>query len=207
MSTVQKIGKVSLSLLALVFLLVYNFFHTGSLLASYMPPEYSWVGYLAAGGIELSVVALARQIGLRKNNAQDTTFFYIVLGMVVVVSALANAAMGFLAKYSEVPTIATILKLDWLEIIVWLAATALISFIVLSLAEILGQDLEASSNPTPGGIVKCSKCEFEAPWPTEKYKTERAANNALRGHKKAHNKKKPKVEEVSGEQYTRAKGN
>lgn len=177
---------VTVDILALLFLLVYNFVHTGSLLAAHVSPSLAWVGYLAAAGIELSIVALARQIGLRRNNAQDTTFFYFVLGMVVLVSALANASEGFLAKYGQVPTVEAIKSIDVFQFIVWMSATALISLIVLSLSEIFGQDVE---NAEKSGIVKCEDCGFKAEWPTDRYPTKRSAEQAYRGHRKVHKKK------------------
>lgn len=181
----QTALTVAIDVLALLFLLTYNFIHTGSLLASHVAPQFWWVGYLAAAGIELSVVALARQIGRRRNNAQDTTFFYIVLGMVVVVSALANASEGFLAKYGEVPTVSLISAIDPFQFVVWMAATALISLIVLSLSEIFGQDLE-NAEDWVGGVEKCDKCDWKATWPTEKYPTQSSAKSAVRGHSRVH---------------------
>lgn len=182
---VRTAATVTVDILALAFLLIYNFVHTGSLLASHVDPGLWWVGYLAAAGIELSVVALARQIGRRKHNAQDTTFFYIVLGMVVLVSALANASEGFLARYGNEPTIEAIKAIDPFQFIVWMAATALISLIVLSLSEIFGQDIE-SADAHPTGVEKCPQCKFKAEWPTEKYPTQASAEAAIRGHSRVH---------------------
>jgi hypothetical protein len=185
-TNIKTILSVTIDILALTFLLIYNFVHTGSLLASHVAPALWWVGYLAAAGIELSVVALARQIGRRKHNRQDTSFFYIVLGMVVVVSALANASEGFLARYGKVPTVELMSQIDPFQFLVWMAATALISLIVLSLSEIFGQDLESAEI---GGIEKCPHCKFKAEWPTRRYETRRSAQQALRGHAKVHKSK------------------
>lgn len=182
---VKSVATVTVDVLALAFLLIYNFIHTGSLLASHVAPTLWWVGYLAAAGIELSVVALARQIGRRKHNAQDTSFFYIVLGMVVLVSALANASEGFLARYGEVPTVELIKGIDPFQFTVWMAATALISLIVLSLSEIFGQDVESVENVN---TVKCPECNFKADYPTVKYKDRKSAEAALRGHSQVHKK-------------------
>jgi len=178
--------QVLIDILALAFLLAYNFIHTGSLLASHVAVSLWWIGYLAAAGIELSVVALARQIGRRKHNRQDTTFFYVVLGMVVLVSALANASEGFLAKYGSMATLDALSVIDPFQFIVWMAATVLISFIVLSLSEIFGQDLESAEL---GQVERCPDCKFSASWPSSKYPTQRSAQNAVRGHRKVHTEK------------------
>lgn len=181
----QTAGKVGVGLIALMFLLAYNFVHTGSLLASHLPADLAWIGYMAAAGIELSVVALARQIGLRKNNAQDTGFFYFVLGMVVLVSALANASEGFLARYGNEPTIDAIKSIDPFQFIVWVTATALISLIVVSLSEILGQDLESAAQ-NPSGVERCPNCDYKVEWPTEKHQNRKSAKAAITGHSKVH---------------------
>jgi hypothetical protein len=128
---------VSVASLALLAMLIYNLVHTGGLLASYVEP--AWVGYIAAFGIELAVVGLSITIGTRKWHSVNTGFFYWVLGAVVVVSFLANVAEGHLQRYSMAITWETITEIDWLQGIIGLAATGLISIITMAMSEIIGQ--------------------------------------------------------------------
>lgn len=125
---------------ALLLVLVYNFVHTGGLLASYVTPPA--VGFVAAVGIELSVVGLSLQIGRRKHDKQDAGFFYFVLVSVVIVSALANVAQGHLQRYGNDITIDSLTTIDIIQGIIGIAATALLSLIVMAMAEIVGQFIE-----------------------------------------------------------------
>lgn len=63
---------------------------------------------------------------------------------VVIVSAVANIAEGFTTVQGEQITVYTIRRLDPLQAIIGLAATGLISLIVLALAEIAGADVETA---------------------------------------------------------------
>ena len=125
--------------LALVALLAYTLVHTGGLLARYIEPAF--VGYVAAFGIELSVVGLSLRIGDLKRNKQKASFFVFVLVAVVFVSALANIAEGFAHQQGYMVTVATISQLDPIQAVIGLAATGLISLIVLALSEIIGTDI------------------------------------------------------------------
>jgi len=122
---------------ALFSMLAYNFFHTANLLSSYIDPME--VGFIAAFGVEMSVVGLSITIGTRKWHNLDTRGFYIVLLLVVVVSFLANVSQGHLQKYGEEITWNTITGFDWLQGVIGLAATGLISVITMAMAEIIGQ--------------------------------------------------------------------
>ena len=74
--------------IALLAMLTYNFVHTGGLLASYVQPR--GVGYAAAFGIELAVVALSVAIGTRRWHGMQTRWFEAVLAAVLLVSFMAN---------------------------------------------------------------------------------------------------------------------
>jgi hypothetical protein len=134
-----QIGVTVLSLLAL---LTYTLVHTGGLLAHYVHPAF--IGYIAAFGIEAAVVSLSLRIGELRRSRQSTGFFLFVLVSVVVVSAVANIAEGFTAVQGEQLTSQTIRQLDAIQAFIGLAATGLISLIVLALAEILGTDVETA---------------------------------------------------------------
>jgi uncharacterized membrane protein YhaH (DUF805 family) len=131
------VAIVVVSVLALFCMLTYNWMHTGSLLASYIEPEI--LGYLAAAGIELSVVGLSITIGTRKWHELETSGFYIVLVLVVIVSFLANVSQGYYTRYGSHITTQTVTNMDWLQGIIGLAATGLISVITMTMAEIIGQ--------------------------------------------------------------------
>ena len=134
-----QIGVTVLSLLAL---LTYTLVHTGGLLARYVHPAV--IGYVAAFGIEAAVVSLSLRIGELRRTKQSPGFFLFVLIAVVVVSAVANIAEGFTAVQGETLTLATVRTLDPVQAFIGLAATGLVSLIVLALAEILGTDVETA---------------------------------------------------------------
>ena len=132
--------QIIITAVALTLVLVYNFCHTGSLLASYVQP---WqIGYVAALGIELAVVGLSLQIGQRRRNHEETGFFYFVLVSVVVVSALANMSQGHLQRYQSDITVESVTTIDVIQAIVGITATALLSLIVMAMDEIVGQYME-----------------------------------------------------------------
>jgi hypothetical protein len=134
--------QIGASILSLLALLTYTLVHTGGLLAQYVHPPF--VGYVAAFGIEVAVVSLSLRIGDLRRSKQSTGFFLFVLVAVVVVSAVANIAEGFLAVQGQMLTMDTIRQLDPIQALIGLAATGLVSLIVLALAEIVGTDVETA---------------------------------------------------------------
>lgn len=137
--------QIAASIVSLTLLLVYTFWHTGGLLARYIEPRQ--LGYLCAAGIELAVVVLSIQIGSLRQTRQDPGFFLAVLVAVVVISALANMAEGYRTRYGADLTVATIGTIDLLQAVFGVAATGLISLVVFSMAEIVGQDVNAMRAP------------------------------------------------------------
>ncbi len=134
--------QITIGLLSLVCLLSYTWTHTGGLLAEYVNPAF--VGYVAALGIELSIVGLSLRIGELKRSGLDARFFVATLIAVVTVSALANIAMGYAVKFGEALTVSNVGKLDIVQAVVSLAATGLISLVTFALAELVGQDVTAA---------------------------------------------------------------
>jgi len=134
--------QIGITVLSLLALLTYTLVHTGGLLARYVHPPA--IGYVAAFGIEAAVVSLSLRIGELRRSKQSTGFFLFVLIAVVVVSAVANIAEGFTAVQGEQLTSDTIQQLDPVQAFIGLAATGLVSLIVLALAEILGTDVETA---------------------------------------------------------------
>lgn len=132
---------IAIGVLSIIALLAYTWVHSGNLLARYVNPAF--VGFLAAAGIELSIVGLSMRIGDLKKSGLDYRFFAFTLVAVVVVSALANIAEGFMVKYAEPLTINNVGKLDLVEAVILIAATGLISIVTLALSELIGQDVIA----------------------------------------------------------------
>lgn len=134
--------QIGVTILSLLTLLTYTLVHTGGLLARYVHSPL--VGYVAAFGIEAAVVSLSLRIGELRRSKQSPGFFLFVLVAVVVVSAVANIAEGFTAVQGEALMLATVRTLDPIQAFIGLAATGLVSLIVLALAEILGTDVETA---------------------------------------------------------------
>ena len=135
----SRVPMIIVGILSLLGLLSYTFVHTGNLLASYVSPQF--VGFMAAFGIELSIVGLSMRIGELKRLGLSYRFFVFTLVAVVAVSALANIAEGFHVKFGEALTVINWNKLDVVQIVVSIAATGLISLVTLALSEIVGQDV------------------------------------------------------------------
>jgi hypothetical protein len=146
-------AQIVIGLLALAAVLLYNWTHTGGLLAGYVRPDF--IGYIAAAGIELAIVGLSLRIAdLRKQNI-DARFFVFTLAAVVIVSALANVSEGFAVKFSEPLTLANVGRLDIVQAVVSLAATGLLSLVTFALAEIVGGDVTAAAKVAskPGKVT------------------------------------------------------
>lgn len=142
---------------SLVALLTYTLVHTGGLLAYYIWPGV--IGYVAAFGIEASVVSLSLRIGELRKSKQSTAFFVFVLVSVVIVSAIANVAEGFRVAQGVNLSLTTVKQLDIVQGIIGLTATGLISLIVLALSEIVGTDVTTTIKQ----VEKERKKEAEKP--------------------------------------------
>jgi len=137
----QKI-QLAAGILSLAALLTYTLIHTGGLLARYIAPAF--IGYVAAFGIEASIVSLSLRIGELRKTKQDAKFFYFVLLSVLLVSAIANISEGFHTYTGQLLSVQTAVQLDPVQAIIAFVATGLISLIVLALSEIVGNDVEAT---------------------------------------------------------------
>lgn len=154
--------QITIGLLALSGVLLYNWTHTGGLLAGYVRPDF--IGYIAAGGIELAIVGLSLRIAdLRKQNV-NARFFVFTLAAVVIVSALANVAEGYAVKFGESLTLANAGRLDIVQGVVSLAATGLLSLVTFALAEIVGGDVnQAAKASSKAGKVAPSTVNAPGP--------------------------------------------
>lgn len=137
----QKAQVVTiLSLVALVSVLLYTFWHTGALLSRYISP--SLFGYIAAGGIEVTVIAMSVQFRDILASPARSSFtkglFVFVFLAALAVSAFANMSEGFRTEQGKEFTSATLGNVDWLVAVIGVSATGLLSLVVMSLAELLG---------------------------------------------------------------------
>ena len=132
-----------IGLCSLIFLLLYNWRHTGGLLAKHVTPAS--YGYLCAVGIELGVVWLSFKMGkLRKSNRNMWhTFFPYSLMMVVIVSMAANLSEGFLTRYGLVMEISNLKLVDPIQFFISILATLMISIIVFALSDVVSSDSKA----------------------------------------------------------------
>ena len=134
------------AILATSLLLLYTWFHTGSLLARYI---VIWpIGYVAAAGIEVAIVSLSLRLGQVGWKAQGTAVYKAALIMALVVSALANIAEGYAAMYTptgaKAPALLTwetLWRIDIVQGVLGIAATGLISILVYALADGIGGDV------------------------------------------------------------------
>lgn len=131
---------VALSLLALLCVLVYTFWHTGALLARYIAPAF--LGYVAAAGVELTVISMSVQFrdilaSPVKHWTVKALFMFVFLAALAV-SALANVSEGFRTAYGTVLDSTTFRTVDILVAVIGVSATGLLSLVVMSLAELLG---------------------------------------------------------------------
>lgn len=120
--------------IALWTLLLYNWIHSGSLLSRYVHP--SFVGFIAAFGVELAVVELSKRIGERGWKDPQSAPFRKTLMAVLAVSAFANVAEGYAVKYGAELTLDAIPNIDPVQGIVGVAATGLLSWVVYRLSDI-----------------------------------------------------------------------
>lgn len=139
----NKTFKIVMGLVALGAVLLYNFVHTGNILASFIDP--SEVGYIAAGGIEAIVIFLSMQISERRRDKRSTRLFVGALVAVVVVSALANVAEGYAVKFGKPLEVVVFGATDFAQLVVWLSSTGLLSLVVFAMAEIIGDDMTANT--------------------------------------------------------------
>lgn len=134
----------ALTLLALIFFLIYNFFHTAAAMARYVNPPF--IGYVAALGVEIAIVVLSIRIGdLRTQKKSAFMQFGILIGALSV-STLANLTEGFQVAYNQNFTINAFYALDQAQIVISIAMTALISFLVFMLTETISADVEKAFN-------------------------------------------------------------
>jgi hypothetical protein len=145
MDIAKRYGLILWTGLCLLTLLTYTFFHTGALLGEYVRPRE--VGYIAAFGIEASIIGMAVRIGKLLRSEQRRQWLPVLgqgltLIFVLAVSAVANIAEGFNVKYAMDLTLASIRTLDPVQSLIGLLATGLIPVVVLSMSEIVSGEVK-----------------------------------------------------------------
>ncbi len=147
-----KVIQIVASAVSLLALLSYTWVHTGKMLSRYIDP--AWVGYIAALGVELAIIALSIRIGLQKGERWEVFGVKIskfsranfTLLFVLLVSSIANIYEGYVIRFPsrDFKSVewADLQSLGIVEVSVGLAATLVIPIVVFALSEIVGGDVE-----------------------------------------------------------------
>lgn len=126
--------------LALLGLLAYTFVHTGGLMSSYIRPAF--VGYMAAFGVELAVAGISFRLASLKRKQLTSRSLLFILISALFVSALANISEGYTVRYGKPLTWANLGDIDYIQAVIGIAATGLISLMVFAISETIGVDVE-----------------------------------------------------------------
>lgn len=133
----EIVGLNSLVLIFVLLLLSYTFIHTGAVLARYIHP---WqLGYVAALGIEGLIAVLSWRRAFKAEAAKTVS---ITLGIVLVISAVANLYEGYAVKEGRELTLSGLGDLDVIQAGVGILVTAVIPFLVFMAGEVMGRGLE-----------------------------------------------------------------
>lgn len=137
---IEQRVQMSIAVLALIGLLAYTFVHTGGLMAQYIRPVF--VGYMAAFGIELAVAGISFRLASLKRKQVTSRLLLFILISALFVSALANIAEGYQVKYAKPLTWVNLNEIDYIQAVIGIAATGLISLMVFAISEMIGTDVE-----------------------------------------------------------------
>lgn len=132
--------QMSFAVLALIGLLAYTFVHTGGLMSRYIQPAF--VGYMAAFGVELAVAGISFRLASLKRKQITSRSLLFILISALFVSALANISEGYSVRYGEPLTWENLGDIDYIQAVIGIAATGLISLMVFAISETIGVDVE-----------------------------------------------------------------
>lgn len=132
--------QMTFAVLALIGLLAYTFVHTGGLMSRYIQPAF--VGYMAAFGVELAVAGISFRLASLKRKQLTSRSLLFILTSALFVSALANISEGYSVRYGEPLTWANLGDIDYIQAVIGIAATGLISLMVFAISETIGVDVE-----------------------------------------------------------------
>jgi len=139
MTNIRTITRLILIVPSTFCILLYTWFHTGAVLQSYIDV---WpVGYIAAIGIELSIVGMSLEIGWLRHQKKNASTQIAILVAVLAVSALANIYEGY--KVSTDNQLEVVL-MDYNLVlpIVLIVSTGLLSIIAFALSEMVSSTVE-----------------------------------------------------------------
>lgn len=154
-------------------ILLYTWFHTGAVLQSFS--NVYPVGYIAAAGIELAIVAMSFEIGQRKRDGNGYGLQVFVLVAVLAVSALANIYEGYSVTNGSKLSF-TIFNIDVVFPLVLVVSTGLLSIIVFALSEIVSSNvkIENSSKENKPQLLELVKAKLTASQIAEQLDVSRA---------------------------------
>lgn len=133
----EFVGLNGLVLIFVAMLLVYTFVHTGAVLSRYINP--SELGYVAALGIEGLVLVLSWRRTFKQGSTRSID---ITLGIVLLISAIANLYEGYAVKNGKELLISDLPTLDIIQSIVGVLVTAVIPLLVFMAGEVIGKGVE-----------------------------------------------------------------
>lgn len=151
--------QMTIAVLALIGLLAYTFVHTGSLMSQYIRPVF--VGYMAAFGIELAVAGISFRLASLKRKQVTSRLLLFILISALFVSALANIAEGYQVRYAKPLTWMNLGDIDYIQAVIGIAATGLISLMVFAISEMIGIDVEAVVKQTEREQKQAEQAEQE----------------------------------------------
>lgn len=132
--------QMTFAVLALIGLLAYTFVHTGGLMSRYIHPAF--VGYVAAFGVELAVAGISFRLASLKRKQLTSRSLLFILISALFVSALANISEGYSVRFGEPLTWENLGDIDYIQAVIGIAATGLISLMVFAISETIGVDVE-----------------------------------------------------------------
>lgn len=135
----SKLITLLLSFAGLFCLLSYTFVHTGNVLAGFVRP--SWIGFVAAFGIELLVALMAWRYAQAKRSERTDKFLRFALIATLFVSALANLTEGFHVRYQTDLSWAEITQIGVTQFVIAVAMTGLIPVLVFAVTDLLASDV------------------------------------------------------------------
>lgn len=152
---IEYIATLTITAIGLVSLLSYTFWHTGGLLSRFIDP--GWLGYVCAFGVETIIVMMSWTLA-RNHNQFGWSFLSFALVAALVVSAVANFYEGFATYHAvELSHDNFVSNFDWIQFVVSVLATALISMLVFAVTDILSSgtiDTKPAQTITSPAVVK-----------------------------------------------------
>lgn len=133
-----------ITIIGLLCLLSYTFWHTGGLLSRFIVPYE--LGYTCAVGVEAIIVVMSFKLARLKANNVSNGWIKFALVFALVVSAVANYAEGFYTYHEQLLTWRSWwANIDVVQFVISVLATALISVLVFVVSDIISVDMSTVS--------------------------------------------------------------